>query len=62
MLWPLSIVAIFLGARVLAARALHIRPWLLPRTGTLGRRAIVALSGPLACALTLLLGSFLVHL
>lgn len=62
MLWTLSIVAIFLGARVLAARALHIRPWLLPRTGTLGQRAIVALSGPLACALTLLLGSFLVHL
>ncbi|MFO0575670.1 MAG: M50 family metallopeptidase [Polyangia bacterium] len=56
------IAAVFLGARLLVARALKIRPWLLPREGSLSARALVALGGPLACVLALVLLAFTVIL
>lgn len=62
MLVWISLAALFLGARVLTARALKIRPWLLPREGAWWARALVALSGPLACLLVLVLFAFTVGL
>lgn len=56
------IAALFLGARLLTARALKLRPWLLPREGSLRERALVALAGPLACVLALVLLAFTVAL
>ena len=56
------IAALFLGARLLVARALKLRPWLLPREGSLRERALVALAGPLACVLALVLVAFTVAL
>lgn len=44
------------------ARAQKVHPRLLPRTGSFWRRAVVALSGSLACMLTLFLWSVVVHM
>jgi membrane-associated protease RseP (regulator of RpoE activity) len=42
-------LAVFLGARGVAARALGLSPPLLPRGGPLVRRFLVALAGPAGC-------------
>lgn len=55
MLWWLPLVVLFVGARYLAATALRVHPWWLPRTGSLGQRALVAGSGSLACLAALIL-------
>jgi regulator of sigma E protease len=55
-------VALLLSARLLAARALKLRSWLLPREGSLGARTLVALAGPPACVLALVSAALVVGL
>lgn len=45
--------ALTVGPRWLVGRALQLHPPLLPRSGSLGRRVVLALSAPLACLLAM---------
>lgn len=54
--------ALTVGARWIVGRALRLHPPLLPRSGTLGRRVLHALSAPLACLLAMWLLGLCVNL